>query len=142
MADNVDITPGAGKTIATDDIGGVQYQRFKLTLGADAANDGDVSATNPIPAKLKTSGTATTSAVGASIASVTLLASNASRLGATIVNDGTQKLYVKCGTTATSTDYTKLLLAGEYWELPFGYTGRIDGIWAVANGNARITEFT
>lgn len=49
MADNVAITPGTGATIATDDIGGAQYQRVKLTLGADGANDGDVSASNPVP---------------------------------------------------------------------------------------------
>jgi len=35
MADNVAITAGSGTTIATDDIGGVQYQRAKLSLGAD-----------------------------------------------------------------------------------------------------------
>jgi len=37
MADNVAITAGAGTTIATDDIAGVQYQRVKLSLGADGA---------------------------------------------------------------------------------------------------------
>jgi hypothetical protein len=35
MADNVAITAGSGTTVATDDIGGVQYQRVKLGLGAD-----------------------------------------------------------------------------------------------------------
>lgn len=35
MPDNVGITPGSGATIATDDIGGVQYQRVKVALGAD-----------------------------------------------------------------------------------------------------------
>jgi hypothetical protein len=35
MADNVAITAGSGTSIATDDIGGVQYQRVKLGLGAD-----------------------------------------------------------------------------------------------------------
>lgn len=35
MADNVTITQGAGTTIATDDIGGVQFQRVKVALGAD-----------------------------------------------------------------------------------------------------------
>lgn len=35
MADNVTITQGSGTTIATDDIGGVHYQRVKPTLGAD-----------------------------------------------------------------------------------------------------------
>lgn len=35
MADNSLRTPGAGETIASDDIGGVKYQRVKLTIGAD-----------------------------------------------------------------------------------------------------------
>ena len=49
MADNVLITPGAGDTIAADDVGGVKLQRVKLVLGADGVNDGDVAATNPVP---------------------------------------------------------------------------------------------
>lgn len=35
MADNVAITPGAGVAIASDDIGGVQYPRVKVSRGAD-----------------------------------------------------------------------------------------------------------
>ncbi len=35
MADNVTITPGSGASVATDDVGGVQYQRVKLDLGGD-----------------------------------------------------------------------------------------------------------
>lgn len=42
MADNVAITAGAGTSIASDDIGGVQYQRVKLALGAPNAYDTDV----------------------------------------------------------------------------------------------------
>jgi hypothetical protein len=49
MADNIPVTPGTGATIAADDIGGVLHQRVKLALGADGINDGDVSATNPMP---------------------------------------------------------------------------------------------
>lgn len=48
MADNV-VLPGTGSSVATDEIGGNQFQRMKLTLGADGVNDGDVSSTNPIP---------------------------------------------------------------------------------------------
>lgn len=44
MADNVDITEGAGKTIATDDVGGSQYQRIKLSDGT--ADSSDVVATD------------------------------------------------------------------------------------------------
>jgi hypothetical protein len=35
MADNVDVTPGTGKTIAADDVGGVLYQRVKVAIGFD-----------------------------------------------------------------------------------------------------------
>lgn len=35
MADNVDVTPGAGATIAADLISGALHQRVKLSLGAD-----------------------------------------------------------------------------------------------------------
>ena len=38
MADNIDITPGAGKTVATDEAGpGRHYQRVKLTDGAEGS---------------------------------------------------------------------------------------------------------
>lgn len=35
MPDNVAITPGAGASIATDDVSGVQYQRVKLDVGGN-----------------------------------------------------------------------------------------------------------
>lgn len=49
MPDNVAITAGAGTSIATDDIGGVNFQRMKLIHGADGVNDGDVSIVNGLP---------------------------------------------------------------------------------------------
>ena len=50
MADNTTLNPGiGGDIVAADDVAGVKYQRIKLTLGADGVNDGDVSASNPIP---------------------------------------------------------------------------------------------
>jgi hypothetical protein len=89
-----------------------------------------------------TAATATLSNVASSASSVTLLSANTSRKGATIHNDSTQIVYVKFGTTASATSYTVKMVADAYYEVPFGYTGRIDGIWASANGNARITEMT
>ena len=49
MADNIGYTPGAGATIAADDIGGALHQRVKMVLGADGVTNGDVSLTNPMP---------------------------------------------------------------------------------------------
>jgi hypothetical protein len=43
-------------------------------------------------------------------------------------NDSSAILYVKLGATASVTDYTVHWL-GFYYEIPFSYTGRIDGVW-------------
>lgn len=88
--------------------------------------------------------TSTLSNVASSATSVTLLALNTARLAAVIYNDSTQVLYVKFGATASETSYTYQLPSGGALELPNFpvYTGRIDGIWASANGNARVTEVT
>ena len=85
--------------------------------------------------------TATLSSVAASAASVSLLASNTSRKGVIIVNDGNKTLYVKYGAAASLTSYSVLMPPNAYWEMPWPiYTGAIDGIWNAANGSARITE--
>lgn len=86
--------------------------------------------------------TGTLTNVNSSATNVTILASNTSRKAATIYNDSTQILYLKFGTTASTTSFTAPLAAATYYEVPGGYTGNIDGIWASANGAARITEIT
>jgi hypothetical protein len=48
MADNVGYTPGAGATVAADDIAGVLHQRVKIGVGADGTAV-DVSTSNPLP---------------------------------------------------------------------------------------------
>jgi len=54
MADNTTLNPGTlGDVIATDDIGGVKFQRVKLVHGADGTNDGDVADTNALPTLLQ-----------------------------------------------------------------------------------------
>jgi hypothetical protein len=83
-----------------------------------------------------------TSSVASSATNVTILASNASRLGATVYNDSTKTLSLKLGATATATDFTVKLGSGDYYEIPFGYTGIIDGLWDMVNGSARVTELT
>lgn len=48
MADGAEVSPGIGLVVATDEIGGVHYQRVKLTFGADGAA-ADVSSAAPLP---------------------------------------------------------------------------------------------
>ena len=81
--------------------------------------------------------------VDSSTESVILLAANSSRKMAMIFNDSTQNLFIKFGTTASTTNFTVKLSAGSYFEFPFPiYRGRVDGIWTSANGAARVTELT
>ena len=84
--------------------------------------------------------TPTQTSVTASATSVSILASNSSRLGAAVYNDSTAILYLKLGATASTTSFTVAMAASSYYEVPFQYTGAIDGIWASATGSARITE--
>lgn len=93
------------------------------------------------------SGTGTPTQVASSATAVTILASNAARLGGSVVNDSTAILYlILSATTPTTAVYTVALAAkgtvGSYYEIPFGYTGIIQGIWATANGNAVVTQYT
>lgn len=86
--------------------------------------------------------TGTLANVAGSATSVTVLASNTARLGATIYNDSTAILYLKLGATASSTSFTVKMQPDDYYEVPAGYTGIIDGIWTSATGSARVTEIT
>lgn len=73
MADNINVTAGTGKTIGADEITSVLYQRVKLIEGADGTNDGDISATNPLPVELRDVDTTLVADVGAIKTSVQTL---------------------------------------------------------------------
>ncbi len=71
MSDNFVIngtSVGGGANIALDDIGGgVLVQRIKLKLGADGVDNGDVSASNPMPVTGAISGTVAVSSIGSTV---------------------------------------------------------------------------
>lgn len=143
MTDNTTLNTGSGgDVIATDDISGVKHQRVKVEFGADGTAS-DVSVTNPLPIQELHASTAAVTSVNSSATSVTLLSLTAGRFSALFFNDSTAVLYIKFGTTASTSDYTVQVQPGGYYELPMPcYTGRIDGIWASANGACKITELT
>lgn len=94
----------------------------------------------PVPSRF---GTQTIVASTAAAGGVEILAANASRIGFSLWNDSTQILYLLLSDDVpTSTVWTLAMAAGSYFEDPWRYTGRVMGIWASANGNARITEFS
>lgn len=151
-------------TIATNDVVPITDNSGSLTVDAPVAtpvfvrlSDGaaaistlpvsltSTTVTGTVTTKETRSTTNTTATVAGSATVVTLIASNANRLGGTVYNDSTAILYVKLGATASLSDFTVALSPltssiGGYFEVPFAYTGIITGIWASATGNARVGE--
>lgn len=88
---------------------------------------------------------ATHSTVGDAAASTTILAENLRRKGASIINTSSAILYLHMagGTATATTAHHVQLVQGAYFEVPFGYTGAITGIWASdAGGSANVVEYT
>lgn len=145
----------AGKAYAAGDQG-----PLPLAVRKDAATDLALANGNTAPfqvdatgnlrvtasgtaAGTPTSATATVTSVNDQATNATLLASNANRKGATFHNDSPSILYLKLGASATLTSFTAKLLQDDYFEVPFGYTGIVDGIWSAdAAGAVRVTELT
>jgi len=90
----------------------------------------------------KKSATATLANVASSATNVTVFAAANTANARTVFNDSTQVLYLKFGATASASSYTVQLAAGAFYEFPQPiYAGQVDGIWASANGNARVTSW-
>lgn len=82
------------------------------------------------------------SSTSVTTSSTSVLASNTSRLGATFYNEGSSDCYLKLGATASTTSYSVKIASGGYYELPFRYTGAIDGITSTGTAQLRVTELT
>lgn len=85
----------------------------------------------------------TLTSVASAAASTQLLAANTARKGAIITNTDANALFIDLsGGTASSTSYSVQLATDGTYEVPYGYTGAITGIWAVdGTGAALVTEF-
>ncbi len=54
MADNIDVTPGTGATVAADDVGGALHQRVKVEWGGDGTvNETDTATGKPLPIQVR-----------------------------------------------------------------------------------------
>lgn len=116
------------------------------TPSADVISVQGVAGGTGLPVSVTTglqSPTGTPTSVPSSAGDGVILAANANRKGACIYNDSTQVLYLLLANAVSSAAvYTNQIAPGGYYEVPFGYTGVLKGIWGAANGNARVTEFT
>jgi len=72
----------------------------------------------------------------------TIATASTGRLGCTIFNSGPGTLHVLLGTATASTSvFSVKLSSGDYYEVPFNYTGLIGGIFATA-GTAEVTQLS
>lgn len=113
-------------------------------LPSGSNNIGDVDVlTLPAVVAATYSTSAVTSVVSAAI-STSILASNANRRMAVMVNDCDKNAYVKLGATASTTSFSYKLAPGQTLELPVPmYTGAIDAIWdSSPTGSMRVTEIS
>lgn len=117
------------------DIAGGQF--VPTTILTDAAGNPVVPA-SAIPAP----SVGTLTSVASAIADTAILAANSARKSAIIDNESTAVLHLLFSTGVSSlTSYSIRVPAGGNYTVPLGgYTGVIKGIWAAANGFARVTE--
>lgn len=91
-----------------------------------------------------TSSSTVATTVTSSATQITILAANPERKGASICNNSTGNLLIDLipATGSIDADTFGLKLPPQsYYELPFGYTGAIMGLWDAVNGSALVREF-
>lgn len=141
MANNVNITAGVGTPIATDEIGGVHYQRVKLAVGGEDSA-ADVSAQAPMPVGVPVASLVATSSVNATTSATAIAGdSSGARRGLTFYNDSTNYLYLRCNVAPTLSTFQVRIEPFQYYELPAPiWPGIIYGLWSGTNGAVRVTE--
>ena len=149
MADNITLNAGSlGDTLGADDIASAKYQRIKLIFGPDGVNRGDVEQANALPVQIATltdtfPTVASVQAISASVTALTLFATTSSRVGATIWNESSSRLYVAIGQGAATNRFSFKIAPYGYWEMPpKGWGGAISGVWEAATGSAYCSQWS
>lgn len=91
MADNIPL-PNTAINVATDEIAGVHYPRTKITLGAEGANGGDVSAANPLPVALDATSLAALENINVTVDNLTVGLTDAQLRASAVSVSGTVEL--------------------------------------------------
>ena len=128
-------------TSVSDSVEVLQATHNNLNANANLQiSDTDVSATNPVfVASEKSSSAGTSTGVTVGTGSTTVLASNANRKVAIIVNDSDEVIYLKYGTTAVGSSGIRLNSEGGSIREE-NYTGIITGICASGSKIVTVTE--
>jgi hypothetical protein len=145
MADSsVTILDATGTSRVSDAqlIGSEYQQTVSIGDGSNAGRVVGIDTDGSMRVETNVCSTATKTNVTSVITSTTILAANTARRGALIFNDSTALLYLSYGTgTASTTSFSVRVAAGALFVIDTTlWTGAITGIWAAANGAARVTD--
>lgn len=116
-------------------------QAIKDATAATQQSNADILAKLPPTVALNASFTAITFAAATSR---TVLVAKSTRRGAIFQNESGQTVLLAFGVGASSTQFSVKIVAGGYYELPFGFAGLITG-WTAAASTAPgllVTELT
>lgn len=132
----------ASQNIITIASGFSEFHDQRVSLNSSGIVPVAIQGTPAVTASITGAGTGGARTSFTSTIDAVLLAANTARKGATIYNEGAGTLYVGLGTsTVSATDYTVAIAPNGYYEIPFGFTGQIRGIFGSA-GTALVQELT
>lgn len=136
----VNIANSGGWVVRVSNTGGTQLSiTIANTSGISIANTANwsVFAVDSMPKVISIT------TVVSTIGTVTLMNSNAARVEGFVYNASQNPLFLRLGSSASTTFYTLMLVASGYYELPRPvFQGQITGIWATATGQALVTEIS
>jgi hypothetical protein len=115
-----------------------------VIVNPTVAGGGAGNSSPGLPVTATASSVSATSRIPSAAVDTLILAANSARRGATIYNSDANALQLLLATGAASaTNFTIQLATNTYYEVPFGYSGAIRGIWTAAGaGAAQVTEFS
>lgn len=133
----------AWKVVITDASGSIfGTNSSPLWVTGSVSVGGVVSVTGSVLTREQPFSNSTVTRVTASTTSATILAANGGRRTTVIFNEGSAKVFIKLGASASTTNYTIQLGAGGSFIIPEGYTGIISAVFSTNTGNVQISELS
>lgn len=135
-------TPGPGIVVGQDDVGGTAWQYVKLDVGpAGTSRPVSYAGGTGVPVQPVRPASNFGTRIAGTAGNLILLDANPNRIGAAFFHEaGGGALYLKLGSSSGTFDYTLQIPPNSYYEVPFGYSGTVSGIWALAGGSVQVTE--
>jgi hypothetical protein len=134
-AGTMTVSGNYGVTVNSGSVGATQVGTWTVTQG-NAGSQAQAWYTKEVRSTITT-----VTAVTVTTASTVVLASSASRIGATVFNPSpSANVFLALGQTPTTSLYTVKLGPGGYYEVPENFTGAVNGIVASSSQSVNVTD--